>query len=46
MCPALIFAASRKDKVIGRTKILMVSIRMRAGESHLGAPDGSRLALN
>jgi len=46
MCPALIFAASRKERVIGRTAILTVSIRIRAGLSHAGAPDGRRCAIN
>lgn len=44
--PALIFAARRKDSVIGRTIILIVSIITRAGASQLGAPDGRSLALN
>ena len=34
------FAASRKDKVIGRTKVLTVSIRIKNGFSHEGAPPG------
>lgn len=46
MCPALILAAKRKDKVIGRTSILNVSIIINAGESHEGAPEGRRLAIN
>jgi len=37
-------AARRKDRVIGRTQILVVSIKVRKGFSHLGAPPGSRLA--
>ena len=46
MWPALIFAAKRKDNVIGRTKILSVSIKIKAGDSQLGAPEGKREALN
>lgn len=44
MWPAVIFAASRKHKVIGRIMILRVSIIIRGGESHSGAPLGKRLA--
>ena len=44
--PALILAASRKDRVIGRTIILIDSIITRAGFNHEGAPLGSRLAIN
>ena len=44
MCPALILAASRKERVIGRTKVLSVSIMTRNGFSHIGAPEGSRWA--
>ena len=40
MCPALMLAASRNDRVIGRTRILVVSIRTRNGFSHEGAPPG------
>ena len=40
--PALIFAASRTDRVIGRTSILTVSIKIRKGLSHAGAPAGRR----
>lgn len=43
-CPALILAARRKDKVIGRSKILTVSISTRNGLSQSGAPEGSREA--
>ena len=46
MCPALMFAASRNDRVIGRTAILTVSIIIRAGLNHPGAPEGSRCAIN
>lgn len=41
MCPALIFAANRKDKVIGRTVILVVSISTKKGFNQSGAPPGS-----
>jgi len=44
MWPALMFAASRKDNVIGRTNVLTVSIRIRKGFSHEGAPPGRREA--
>lgn len=46
MWPALIFAARRKDKVIGRTEILEDSMRTRNGFSQEGAPPGSRAAIN
>jgi len=42
MCPALIFAANRKDRVNGRTEILVVSIKIRNGFSHVGAPSGKK----
>lgn len=42
--PALIFAASRKERVIGRTSVLRVSITTRKGFSHIGAPEGKRWA--
>lgn len=38
--PALILAASRKDKVIGRTEILVVSIKTKNGFNQKGAPPG------
>ena len=44
MCPALMLAARRTVRVIGRTRILMVSIRIRAGFNQVGAPPGRRLA--
>ena len=44
MCPALIFAASRNDRVIGRTAILVDSISTRNGFSQSGAPSGRRCA--
>lgn len=42
MWPALIFAASRNDRVIGRTMVLTVSIKIRNGFSQAGAPPGSK----
>lgn len=42
MCPALMLAASRKDRVIGRTRVLTVSIKIRNGLSQAGAPPGRR----
>ena len=45
MCPALMLAASRTVRVIGRTRILMVSIRISAGFSQVGAPLGRRFAV-
>jgi len=44
ICPALIFAARRKESVIGRTRVLAVSIRIKKGFSHAGAPPGKREA--
>lgn len=46
MWPALIFAASRNERVIGRTKILRVSTSTKKGFSQSGAPPGSRPARN
>lgn len=46
MCPALILAANRNERVKGRTKILIVSIKISGGLNHLGAPLGRRDALN
>lgn len=46
MWPALIFAANRKDKVNGRTKILVVSIKIKNGFSQVGAPSGNRWAID
>src|ERR1700761_9827693 len=46
MCPALIFAASRNDRVRGRTVILVVSIKTRNGFSQSGAPSGRKCAMN
>ena len=44
--PALILAASRKERVNGRTVILMVSIITRNGFSQSGAPLGKSLAIH
>lgn len=38
-------AANRTVRVIGRTRILIVSIRIRAGFNHVGAPLGRRFAV-
>lgn len=43
--PAVILAARRNLKVIGRTEILVVSIRTKNGFNHLGAPPGRREAI-
>lgn len=40
--PAVMLAASRKARVIGRTENLMVSTKTRNGFSHAGAPLGRR----
>jgi hypothetical protein len=44
MCPALIFAANRKERVRGRTRILEVSINTRNGFNQSGAPSGRKWA--
>ena len=44
MCPALMLAARRTDRVMGRSKILVVSIRINAGLKASGAPVGRRWA--
>lgn len=46
MWPAVMLAASRNDRVIGRTKILVVSMRTRNGFSHSGAPSGRKWAVD
>jgi hypothetical protein len=46
ICPAVMFAASRKDRVIGRTRILVVSISTKNGFSHSGAPSGRKCATD
>jgi len=40
------FAASRNDNVIGRTKILVVSIMTKNGFNHSGAPSGRKWAVD
>lgn len=44
MCPALIFAMSRTERVTGRAMILTVSIRTKKGFKAAGAPIGSNAA--
>ena len=44
ICPALMFAANRKERVIGRAMILVVSIITRNGFNHIGAPPGNKFA--
>ena len=46
MCPAVMLVASRKDNVIGRTRILVVSIITKNGFSHSGAPSGRKWATD
>lgn len=46
MCPAVMLAASRNDSVIGRTKILVVSINTKNGFNHSGAPSGRKCATD
>lgn len=46
ICPAVILAASRNDRVIGRTDTLIVSISTRKGLSHSGAPSGRKWAID
>lgn len=45
MCPALIFAANRNDRVTGRTIIDEDSINTRNGFNQSGAPSGRRWAI-
>ena len=45
MCPAVMLAASRKERVSGRERVLRVSTRTRNGVSQDGAPLGARLAV-
>lgn len=45
MCPAVMFAASRNDRVIGWTNTLIVSVSTRNGFSHVGAPSGRKCAI-
>lgn len=44
--PALMLAASRNERVRGRTEILVVSIKTRNGLSQSGAPSGRKWAIN
>lgn len=44
MWPAVILAASRNDRVIGRTIILVVSMSTRNGFNQSGAPSGRKWA--
>jgi hypothetical protein len=46
ICPAVMLAASRKDKVMGRTRTLVVSISTRNGLSQSGAPSGKKCAVD
>jgi hypothetical protein len=46
MWPAVMFAASRKDSVSGRTITLVDSIRTRNGFSQSGAPSGRKCAVD
>lgn len=46
MWPALILAANRNDRVIGRTVTLVVSITTRNGFSQSGAPSGRKWAID
>ena len=46
MWPALMFAARRNERVIGRTATLVVSINTRAGLSQSGAPSGRKWAID
>ena len=46
MWPALMFAARRKERVMGRTETLEDSIRTRNGLSQDGAPPGRSIAIN
>ena len=46
ICPALILAASRNDRVMGRIAILRVSMITRKGFSQAGAPLGNRDAAH
>ena len=43
-CPAVILADSRKERVNGRTIILVDSIRTKKGFNQSGAPPGRRFA--
>ena len=43
--PAVMFAASRNDSVIGWTNVLVVSVSTKNGFSHSGAPSGRKWAI-
>lgn len=45
MCPAVMLAANRNDKVIGWTSTLIVSVNTKNGLSHVGAPSGKKWAI-
>lgn len=45
MCPALMLAANRNERVAGRTEILIVSAKVKKGFSQSGAPSGRRAAI-
>lgn len=44
-CPAVILAANRKERVIGRTAVLSSSIITKKGFSQSGAPPGRKWAI-
>lgn len=46
MWPALMLAARRKERVIGRTENLEDSTRTRNGFNQAGAPPGRSMAMN
>lgn len=46
MCPIIIFAVSRKPRVIGRTEVLKNSIIEMNGASHRGVPRGRNWPKN
>lgn len=46
MWPALILAANRKERVTGRTEMLVDSIITKKGFSQVGAPPGRSMARN
>jgi hypothetical protein len=46
MCPAVMFAANRNDRVRGRTSTLVDSINTRNGFNQSGAPSGRKCAVD
>lgn len=46
MCPALMLAAKRNERVIGRTVTLVVSISTKNGFNQSGAPSGRKWAID